>query len=62
MTIIRNYYIIKVSNDTMVGGDNLKGETKARIESELEVSAYIQNLKYALDNGAKSVYTRYVSI
>lgn len=28
-------------------------ETKARIESELEVKAYIQNLKYALNNGAK---------
>jgi hypothetical protein len=27
--------------------------SKARIESEFEVSAYIQNLKYALDNGAK---------
>lgn len=28
-------------------------ETKTRIESELEVKAYIQNLKFALDNGAK---------
>ena len=28
-------------------------ETKARIESELEIQAYIQNLKYALNNGAK---------
>lgn len=28
-------------------------ETKARIESELEVCAYIQNLKFALQNGAK---------
>ena len=27
--------------------------TKARIESELEVKAYIQDLKYALNNGAK---------
>lgn len=27
--------------------------TKARIESELEVKAYIQNLKFALNNGAK---------
>ncbi len=27
--------------------------TTARIESELEVKSYIQNLKYALDNGAK---------
>ena len=28
-------------------------ETKARIESELEVKAYIQDLKYALNNGAR---------
>lgn len=28
-------------------------ETKARIESELEVRAYIQDLKFALNNGAK---------
>ena len=27
--------------------------TKARIESELEVKAYIQDLKYALNNGAQ---------
>ena len=31
----------------------LAEETKARIESELEVQAYIQNLKFALNNGAK---------
>jgi len=28
-------------------------ETTARIESELEVKAYIQNLKYTLNHGAK---------
>ncbi|MCM1048470.1 MAG: hypothetical protein NC433_08600 [Clostridiales bacterium] len=28
-------------------------ETKARIESELEIKAYIQNLKFAINNGAK---------
>ena len=28
-------------------------EANARIESELEVKAYIQNLKFALNNGAK---------
>ena len=28
-------------------------ETNSRIESELEVKAYIQNLKFALNNGAK---------
>lgn len=35
------------------GGMKLIEETKARIESELEVKTYIQNLKYALENGAK---------
>ena len=28
-------------------------ETKVRIESELEVNSYIQNLKFALNNGAR---------
>lgn len=28
-------------------------ETNSRIESELEVRAYIQDLKFALNNGAK---------
>ena len=28
-------------------------DTKSRIESELEVKAYLQNLRYALDNGAE---------
>lgn len=28
-------------------------DTKARIESELEVKSYLQNLKFALNNGAK---------
>ena len=28
-------------------------ETKSRVESELEVKAYIQNLKFALKNGAR---------
>lgn len=27
-------------------------ETKTRIESEIEVKAYIQDMKYALNNGA----------
>ncbi len=31
-------------------------ETKARIESELEVKAYIQDLKYALNKGAQIVF------
>jgi hypothetical protein len=49
-------YIIKVSNDTFAEGVNLKDETKARIESELEVKAYIQDLKFALNNGAKIAF------
>ena len=31
----------------------MANEIKTRIESELEVKAYIQDLKYALNNGAK---------
>lgn len=31
----------------------MAGETNTRIESELEVKSYIQNLKFALNNGAK---------
>ena len=54
--------IIKVSIDTFTGGDSLTNVTTARIESELEVKAYIQNLKYALNNGAKIEFqaTRFV--
>ena len=32
---------------------NLTNEVGARIESEIEIKSYIQNLKYALNNGAK---------
>lgn len=53
MTKEKNRDTIKVSNDTFVEGVNLAGETNARIESELEVKSYIQNLKFALNNGAK---------
>ena len=31
----------------------MTNEIKARIENELEIKAYIQDLKYALNNGAK---------
>lgn len=31
----------------------MSDETKSRIESELEIKAYIQDLKFALNNGAK---------
>jgi hypothetical protein len=44
---------IRVSNDTFMEGVNLREDTKARIESELEVKAYIQDLKFALNHGAK---------
>ena len=42
-----------VSNDTFWRKKNLAEETKARKETELEVKAYIQDLKYALNNGAQ---------
>lgn len=34
----------------------LSDKINSRIESELEVKSYIQNLKYALDNGAKITF------
>lgn len=43
--------MIEVSIDTLEDFDLTK-ETQARIESELEVKACIQGLKYALNNGA----------
>lgn len=53
LTKRKNGYIIKVSNDTFMGDVNLPNETNARIESELEVKAYIQDLKFALNNGER---------
>jgi len=53
LTKWKNGYNIKVSNDTLLEGAELADETNVRIESELEVKAYIQNLKFALNNGAK---------
>ena len=38
------------------GGANLKENTTERIESKLDVMAYIQNLQYALNNGAKITF------
>lgn len=35
---------------------NLEDTVNSRIESELEVRSYIQNLKYALDNGAQITF------
>ena len=34
----------------------MKDETRARIESELEVKSYLQNLKYAIDHGARLTF------
>ena len=34
-------------------------ETIARIESELDVRAYLQDLKYALEHGAKVTKSRF---
>ena len=34
-----------------MGDMNLADETKVRIESELEVKSYLQDLRYAIDNG-----------
>lgn len=43
-----------VSNDTiMIRGKYFINETRSRIESETEVKAYLQDLKYALEHGAK---------
>lgn len=44
---------MKVSNDTINGGVDLPEKTISRIEREIEVRSYIQDLKYALKNGAK---------
>lgn len=44
---------MKVSNDTINGGVDLPEKTISRIEREIEVRSYIQDLKYALNNGAK---------
>lgn len=53
MTKVKERYTIKVSNDTKREGVPVEENIKSRIESETEVRAYIQNLRYALDNGAK---------
>ena len=47
MDLCYRYHLI------LLGGGGLTEETIARIESELEVKAYIQDLKFALNNGAK---------
>ena len=47
-------YIMIVSIDTkQASGEDLMKEIKSRIESETEIKSYIQDLKYALNNGAK---------
>ena len=55
MTTIDKYYTIKVSIDTIKRGGSLK-ETITRIETETEVKAYLQNLKYALDSGGSILF------
>lgn len=45
--------MVKVSNDTTMEELLLADENRTRIESEQEIKAYIQDLKYALDNGAR---------
>jgi len=44
---------MKVSNDTLSEGADLSEATNVRIESEREIKAYIQDLKFALNHGAK---------
>ena len=52
MTKKHNKHIIKVSNDTLEVL-RLSDNIYSRIETELEVKSYLQNLKYALNHGAK---------
>ena len=37
-------------------GEGLAGDVRSRIETELEVKSYIQNLKFALNNGAQIAF------
>ena len=54
MTKMETEYIMIVSIDTkQASGEDLMKEIKSRIESETEIKSYIQDLKYALNNGAK---------
>lgn len=47
-----------VSNDTALSEDFLLSDINSWIESRLEVQSYIQNLKYALDHGAKVTFQK----
>lgn len=40
----------------MKGSEDLNSQTSSRIESELEVRSYLQNLRYALDHGARLTF------
>ena len=53
MTRVWNGYMMMVSIDTYMEEHKLANEINSRIESEMEVKAYIQNLQLALNNGAK---------
>ena len=45
-----------VSDDTFKAEGIVLADTKARIESELEVRSYLQDLRYALDHNAKVTF------
>ena len=53
MTRVWNGYMMVVSIDTYMEEHKLANEINSRIESEMEVKAYIQNLQLALNNGAR---------
>ena len=53
LTRVWNGYMMMVSIDTYMEEHKLANEINSRIESEMEVKAYIQNLQLALNNGAK---------
>lgn len=56
MTERRFQGTIKVSIDTSLEGAELTEEIKSRIESELEVKSYLQDLKYAIDRGGRITF------
>ena len=53
LTEEKNGHIIKVSIDTLNGGDGVPEKSTERIESEFEIRTYIQKLQYALEHGAQ---------
>ena len=53
LTEEKNGHIIKVSIDTLNGGDGVPEKSTERIESEFEIRTFIQKLQYALEHGAQ---------